>query len=111
MDGHIFGPLGMRSTRVRDDYREIIPNSAFSYSRAPDGSWREVPNLLVGMGSSSVFSTVDDLARWLIALDSGSVGGVQTTELMRSGVLKNGAPAGYGYGWFTGSWRGVGMVT
>src|ERR1043165_9688876 len=50
-DEHIFRPLGMTSTHVREDYNEVIPNRAYGYARAPDGAYRNTPDVIPAFGS------------------------------------------------------------
>jgi CubicO group peptidase (beta-lactamase class C family) len=107
---HIFRPLGMVNTRVRDDYNEVIPNRAFGYARGPGGTYRRTPNNLTGLGSSSVFSTVDDFARWLINFEESAVGGRAALSLMRTpGTLNDGTVVAYGFGITSGTNRYNGL--
>ena len=109
-DDHLFRPLGMVNTHVRDDYTEMIANRAFGYARGPNGTYRITPNNLTGLGSSSVFSTVDDLARWLINFGDGTVGGKAAISLMlMPGKLGDGTPTTYGFGITAGSNRYKGL--
>ena len=111
-DEQIFRPLRMADTRFRDDHTEIIPNRAFGYQRTPDGSFRHVPNGLTALGSSSMFSTVSDLARWLINFDEGKVGGGGALAMMRTrGILNDGTTIPYAFGIVAGTYRGSPMFT
>jgi CubicO group peptidase (beta-lactamase class C family) len=106
----IFRPLGMVQTRFVDDHTEVIPNRAFGYARADSGRWSHVPNALTALGSSSMFSSVDDLARWLINFDEMKVGGKEVLTLMRTPrPLNSGAPNPYAFGLVGGDRRGVRM--
>lgn len=101
---NLFAPLGMTSTHLRADYAEVIPDRAFGYGRNPDGSFRATPNLLAAPGSSSLFTTVDDFAKWMINFDTGAVGGRRAVEVMRApGKLSDGTVVRYGYGITTGT--------
>lgn len=68
-DQHIFQPLGMTSTRFLDDHTEVIPRRANGYYRAQDGQFHASTNNLMALGSSSLFSTTTDLAKWVMNLD------------------------------------------
>jgi CubicO group peptidase (beta-lactamase class C family) len=101
---HIFQPLGMASTRARDDHGEVLTNVARGYSRAAGGAYRRMTDNMVSLGSSSVWSTADDLAKWMINFETGVVGGRQAIELMQTpGVLNDGAKVHYGFGLAYGS--------
>lgn len=111
-DEHIFRPLGMVNTHFRDDYTEVIANRAFGYARAVDGSYRSTPDNLTALGSSSLFSTADDFARWLINFDEAAVGGRAAISLMQTrGALNDGSPVRYAFGILLGSYRGLPMFT
>ncbi|HEX8774179.1 MAG TPA: serine hydrolase [Pyrinomonadaceae bacterium] len=111
-DAHIFRPLGMVNTHFRDDYTEVIANRAFGYARAADGNYRSTPDNLTALGSSSLFSTADDIARWLINFDEAAVGGRAAVALMQTrGALNDGTPVRYAFGILLGSYRGLPMFT
>jgi CubicO group peptidase (beta-lactamase class C family) len=108
----LFRPLGMTRTHFRTDYREVIPDRAFGYYRASDGSYRVATDNLAAQGSSSLFSTVDDLGRWLINQDEGTVGGAAAHRLMRTpGRLADGSVVPYAFGILGGSYRDMAMFT
>jgi CubicO group peptidase (beta-lactamase class C family) len=109
-DERLFRPLGMTNTHFRDDYKEVIANRATGYTLGPDGSYRSTPNNLVALGSSSLFSTVDDFARWMINFDEATVGGKAAMSLMRTGgVLNDGTKVRYAFGILTGTDRFRGL--
>jgi CubicO group peptidase (beta-lactamase class C family) len=111
MDEHVFRPLGMTRTHFHDDHTEVVPNRAFGYSLMRDGSHRYTPNNLTAIGSSSLFSTVDDLARWLINLDRPVVGGRSTMALVHTrGRLNDGTMIEYAFGLSHGVYRGLPTV-
>jgi CubicO group peptidase (beta-lactamase class C family) len=107
-----FRPLGMTSTHFRDDHTEVIANRALGYAHARDGSWRNTTNNLTALGSSSLFSTADDMARWLINFGDAKAGGAAAMSLMRTrGVLNDGTTIPYAFGITMGSYRGLPMFT
>ncbi|HEX2187338.1 MAG TPA: serine hydrolase [Longimicrobiaceae bacterium] len=108
----LFRPLGMTRTHFRTDYREVIPDRAYGYRRGPDGAFLAIPDNLVAPGSSSLFSSVDDLGRWLRNFDDLAVGGREAHRLMRTpGRLDDGTPVPYAFGVLTGTYRGMPMFT
>lgn len=107
-DEHLFKPLGMTSTVFRDDHTLVVPRRALGYSRAPNGSWRAVTNNLTALGSSSLMSSVDDMAKWLMNFDDARVGGEAANALARTrGVLNNGSEIPYAFGISHGTYRGA----
>lgn len=106
-DENLFRPLGMTSSHFHDDHTMVVPGRAFAYRRA-DGAWRAVTDNLTALGSSSLFSSASDMAKWLINFDSARVGGRRVMELMRTRTpLNGGSPNQYAFGILHGEWRGV----
>lgn len=102
---HIFGPLAMTSTHFQDNHAEIVPDKAQGYAGSRD--FFAAPNGLTALGSSSLHSSVDDIARWLINFDTHRVGGTAVVERMRTrGVLNSGDTIAYAYGLSRGEYRG-----
>lgn len=111
-DAHLFRPLGMVNTHFRDDHTVVIPNRAFGYSRAADGRYASVTNNLTALGSSSLFSTVDDLAKWVMNFDDPTVGGGAAMARTRArGVLNDGSTIPYAFGISHGEYRGLATVS
>ena len=100
----VFEPLGMTSTfagnaagreRIARGYRDGVPVPSFELD-------------VVGMGAGDVWSTVGDMARWDLALASGTFLSPGSRQAMLANHAtvddQSFAPAkGCGYGWFEGS--------
>lgn len=96
---NIFEPLGMDNTHFQDDHTEIVAGRAYGYSWGGARGFTAVPDLLTALGSSSLFTSVDDLARWLMNFDDAEVGGRAVIERMKTrGVLNDGSEIPYAYG-------------
>ena len=107
MKENIFDPLHMDNTRFEENNGGIIPNLASSYARVNGEYHRSVSNL-ISNGSSSLYSTLDDMAKWMLNFEEGTVGGEQVFAMMRqTAVLNNGKESNYGFGLDIGSWRGL----
>lgn len=105
-EANLFTPLGMTQSVFRDDHQLVVPQRALGYSRAANGRWLAVTNNLTALGSSSLFSSADDMARWLINFDSARVGGRGAMTLMRTrGVLNGGDTIPYAFGISHGTYR------
>ena len=108
MQQNLFQPLGMTHTHFRDDYTEVISRGTNGYSRWEDSTYHRVPDNLTAPGSSSLFTTVEDLSKWLISFDKPVVGGQAAQELMRTrGVLNDGTTIPYAFGITHGDYQGV----
>ena len=96
---HIFKPLGMVNTHFCEDYREIILNRAGSYKQDKNGQYVNTANQLVAYGSSSLYSTLDDMIKWLANFETHALGGEDVWDMMcRSGSLNSGEKTNYGFG-------------
>ena len=108
----LFQPLGMKHTLVCDDPAEVIVNRAMSY--APDGTNRfhQVVSQLAAQGSSSLFTSAEDMGRWLLNLQTARVGGQAAIELMQQpGRLNSGEKEDYAFGVVLGKQHGLTTVS
>lgn len=104
----IFEPLGMRDTHFHDDHTEVVPRRAHSYRPGEGGEYRLVWNSLTALGSSSLFTTVEDLARWVGNFEDPVVGGPAVVRRTHDrGVLNSGDTIPYAWGQSLGRYRGL----
>ena len=104
----IFEPLGMSGTHFSDDYLEVVPGRAESYSPDGDGGFVRQPNQLTALASSSLNTTIDDFILWMRNYETGEVGGEGMVRTMREqGVLTNGDTLAYAHGLNVGEYRGL----
>jgi CubicO group peptidase (beta-lactamase class C family) len=107
----IFEPLGMRDTHFHDDHQRIVVNRAYAY--APDSVYGlriSIPDFAI-VGASSLFTTVEDLAKWDRDFYTGQVGGPEVIEQLQTrGVLNNGEKIDYAFGLSHGTYRGLHTV-
>ena len=110
-DTHIFKPLAMANTHFHDDHQVILKNRAYSYRSVENGGFKHAVNMTTALGSSSVYSTVEDLAKWLLNFDDTQIGEQTVIEQMHQrGVLNNGEQIGYALGLSIGEYRGLKTV-
>jgi CubicO group peptidase (beta-lactamase class C family) len=99
MAENVFEPLGMRSTRFTDGAAEIIPGRAYAYAYGESGRLAKMDRSFSIYGSGGLYSTCDDLLKWVQNLEDGRVGGASVIERMeQAGRLNNGETVGYGFG-------------
>lgn len=99
----IFEPAGMTSSYYGTD-SHIIPGRVEGYLTV-GGGWRnaEYISMTQPHAAGALLSTVDDLARWYRALDSGNLVDPALLELaFTPHRLPDGRSTGYGYGWLAG---------
>ena len=94
----IFAPLKMERTHFHDDHREIVPNRAYSYE-ASLGGFRKSVLSFANVGATSLFTTAEDLVRWMWALAAGEVGeGDLAFQMLEPGRLNDDSVLRYGLG-------------
>ena len=110
-DTHIFKPLGMTHSHFHDDYEMILKNRAYSYQAVENGGFKHAVNNTTALGSSSLYSTVEDLAKWILNLETANIGGQTVIEQMHQrGMLNNGEQINYAFGLNIGEYRGLKTV-
>ena len=106
----IFGPLGMTRSHMHDDHEHIVPGRAYSYARQGDGFKKSVLSY-ANAGATSLFTTAEDLARWLVHLQEKSAAkGSPEAALLERGRLSNGEQIDYAVGLMHSVYRGVEVV-
>ena len=112
MSENVFGPLGMTRTHFHEDHERIVPDRAYSYREDQEAGLKNAVLSYANVGATSLFTTSEDLARWLVNLDEGAVGGEDVLRLMHDtrAVLNNGDTLGYAMGLSIGEHRGLRTV-
>jgi len=126
-DEHIFKPLGMNNTFIRDDRTKIIKNRAVGYSNYNhvhfNDSYKRYTsrndvlsineeNVEVG-GAGQIWTTIKDLLLWDKNFYNNMLGRCSSEFikfLTTSGLLSNGKECGYGSGLFVGEFYGNKIV-
>lgn len=107
----IFTPLGMGNSQFVDSRGIIVPHRAQGYSVSTDGVRLNLPNV-ENVGSGSLYSTIDDMARWDESFYSGALGGQALLTTVQTPLqLANGGPnQTYAFGLMVDQWRGLRRV-
>jgi len=98
---NIFKTASMYRMRV-DNVSDIIPNRAQGYVKSQNGELRNsgLADTSYKIPGGGFISTVDDLAKFAIAMQNGSLVKKETLNLMWTSLkTKDGKPTGYGLGW------------
>ncbi len=102
MNEKIWQPAGMSATRL-EHQGPIVPHRACQYVKAgPNGGVRNAPyaDLSIKWSGGGVISTVEDLARFHIALNTGKLLETATqAEMFKPYTLADGNVSNYGLGW------------
>jgi D-alanyl-D-alanine carboxypeptidase len=117
----IFDVAGMTRTTF-DSNSRIIPRRVRGYDREGD-TWRNADWFSTSrtFSAGEILSTVDDLARWDVALYGGKFLRVETLQkaftrrTLADGksveyTLPSGEVIEYGYGWQLGQWEGLTII-
>jgi CubicO group peptidase (beta-lactamase class C family) len=108
---NIFGPLDMADTHFHDDHTEIVPNRARGYVRSEEGEFFNEPDLLTALGSSSLYTTLSDLSKWVVHfLEPRICGRAVLERTLERGVLNSGRRIAYAFGLTVGRYRGLETV-
>ncbi len=116
---NVFAPAGMRDTR-QDTVTDIIPNRARGYGKTESGELRNarLVDTSCRLPGGGIVSTAPDMARFLIAMQSGALLKAQTVAEMVSNkvtaeqwertlagqpVPEGHTPPGIGLGWAIGT--------
>lgn len=109
---NVFAPLGMESTHVHDSYASLVPRVAQGHEPNGDGGYRKQLYVYENVGSTGVFSSVDDLGRWAHALNHRTIGSDAVHELTHTrGVLTSGDTLAYAFGQSVNTLFGHARVT
>ena len=116
----LFAPLGMRTTRIISE-ADIVPNRSAGYQlvkgEVKNQDW--VSPSLNTTADGSLYFSVNDLAKWAVALNHRRLPSAAALDLAWTPVrLTDGGTYPYGFGWdlteqrghprigHTGSWQG-----
>ncbi len=109
---NIFKPLGMSNTQFYDDHERIVKNRAYSYVPQRNNGFKKRRLNYANVGATSLFTTAEDMAKWVNNFDDGSVGGTDVIEQMHEqGVLNNGKKISYAFGLVIGEHKGLKTVS
>lgn len=107
MQTQVFEPLGMTSTQIYDDHERLVAGRAYSY-RNGEGGIKKAVLSYANAGATSLFTTAEDLAKWLRNVRTGEVGGPAVwAQMQERGVLTNGDTLSYALGIGIGTYRGL----
>jgi CubicO group peptidase (beta-lactamase class C family) len=103
----IFAPLGMTSTHFHDDHETIVRDRAYGYRHHDNEGWKiSIPDFAI-VGASSLFTTVEDMAKWDRNLRDHVIGDDALYErFLDRGVLNSGDTLTYAHGITVSEYRG-----
>ncbi len=109
---NIFEPLNMSDTQFYDDHERIVKNRAYSYAPVRDDGFKKRRLNYANVGATSLFTTAEDMAKWVNNFDDGRVGGTDVIKQMHEqGVLNDGKKISYAFGLVIGEHKGLKTVS
>lgn len=110
-DSVFFKPLGMTNTHFHSDHAEITPNRTSAYSKDDKGIWKISIPVFDNYGATSLFTTVEDLAKWDENFYTKKIGGDAFINLMQTtGELNNKTAQTYASGLIVSNYKGYKTV-
>ncbi|MGH7179369.1 MAG: serine hydrolase [Tepidisphaeraceae bacterium] len=100
LDQHIAKPLGLADTRYsRDDAH--TPRHARGYEKDESGKWAPASPISMTQpyAAGAIESTVDELAKWTMALDEGKLIDPALRDRAWTPFSPSESPSPYGFGW------------
>lgn len=109
-DELIFQPLGMASTHFHNDHTEIVPGRTQAYVPRDGGGYKiSIPVFDVD-GTTSLFTNVEDLARWDANFYEPVAGAGVIESIQQPGTFNDGSPLDYAFGLRVRTYRGARVV-
>jgi len=109
---NIFKPLGMSDTQFYDDHERIVKNRAYSYVPVENNGFKKRRLNYANVGATSLFTTAEDLAKWVHNFDDVRVGGKDVIQQMHEqGVLNEEKKISYAFGLIIGEYQGLKTVS
>jgi hypothetical protein len=106
----IFMPLGMNDTQAVDYNTIVVKNKAYSYSQL-NGTYIIYPVVLTNIGSSGIYTTINDLELWAKNYHNTIVGKREFYDRMQNiSILNSGKETNYGLGLQHDTYKGIDVV-
>ena len=106
----LLAPLDMPHSHIHDDVTEIVPGRASAYEPREGGGFKVCNSTVEAFGAICLYTTVEDLARWVRNFGQGRVASAAIAEALTPGTLNDGTPLRYGGGLAFGTYRGLRTV-
>lgn len=115
LEQNVFEPLGMRDTVAYEKGISNVRRRAYGYGKRADGAggFENKDQSLTSsvLGDGGVYSSVEDLYKWDQSLYTDRLlSRASLREAFTPGVKINDQGEGYGFGWFTETYRGLRTV-
>ena len=107
----IFSVLGMNNTQAVGNYNEVIHNKAYSYQLLNGHQYINNPVQISTMGSSGLYTTIEDMTLWAKNYYNAIVGKPKFYERMAAATtINSGKRIKYGMGLQFDNYKGIDIV-
>lgn len=107
LERRVFRPVGMRNTYAIHGPEGVIPAMGY-HSRTGTRTVQPPIAWTSSLGAGAIVSTLEDMNKWDQALYTEKLLPAKLREqLWSTATTTAGEPVNYGYGWFSGSYRGL----
>ncbi len=111
MKTHVFEPLGMHNTLVLSNPGQLIEGKAQGYSVGPENQIVAVPDIHASMGPGGIYSTLEDLEKWIAHFHQPVLGPPDIADrMMKPYSFNSGKASSYANGLMVGDLNGLHMV-
>jgi CubicO group peptidase (beta-lactamase class C family) len=108
MKENVFEPLNMNHTLYRQNGGQVVEGRSQGYNIGDQGTYQEATDLGGGMGPGGIYTTLDDLAKWIRNFENPRIGNESIIEEMTTPfVLSSGDTTSYGLGLFIQEYKGL----
>ncbi|MDX1585704.1 MAG: serine hydrolase, partial [Balneolaceae bacterium] len=108
MHQNVFQPLQMNHTVVRRNQNEVVPGRSQGYAIGEGGDYMEMTDLGGAMGAGGIYTTLEDLAKWIRNFEDPKIGSEKIIQEMTTPyVLATGDTTSYGLGLFVQEYKGL----
>jgi CubicO group peptidase (beta-lactamase class C family) len=110
-EANIFKPLGMTRTHFHDDHSMIVKDRTSAYQPRKSGGLKVSIPVFDTYGATSLFTTVEDMAKWDQNFVDKRVGGEAViAQMLIPGVLNSGKKLPYAFGLSIAEYKGLKTV-
>lgn len=109
LKSQVLDPVGMKDSVLFVEGLNTVSNRALGHERQSDGTWIVADQSITSAlrGDGGIYSSLDDLERWLKALDERRLlSDSMYDEMFKSQIKTDRGDSHYGYGWFIDNYRG-----
>ncbi len=111
MQKNVFEPLNMNDSFIHSDHDLIVKNRAYSYAPKQGGGFRKKVQSYAHYGATSLYTTVEDMAKWIQNYEEPKVGAKVMSMMHNKFTLTNGETIDYAFGLRHTEYKGLPLIS